>query len=1720
MGTPRILIVEDEAIVAMDIEGRLALLGYEVAGTAAAGEEALALVEERRPDLVLMDIRLEGKMDGVAAAGRIRDRFRLPVVFLTAYSEDSTLDRAKGADPFGYILKPFEDRELRTVIEMALYKHRAEEEILRLNRLYAVLSQVNQAIMRARSRAEIFDQVCRIVVEQGGFKMAWVGWLDPATARVKPVAQFGDEQDYLSRLTVYADDRGEGRGLTGTALREGKPAFVNDFQHDERMTPWHEAGAASGFGASAAFPFRLQGEVCGALTLYAAEEGLFHERQIRLLEEVALDVSFGLDKLEEEEQRKRAEEAFQKSERFVLSTIDSLAAHICVLDEAGTILLTNRAWRDFAKANPPTAEKAMEGANYLEVCDGVTGPDAESAAEFTSGIRAVIQGGRDTFSMEYSCHSPSEKRWFVGRVTRFSGPGPVRIVVGHENITERKLAEEALKESENRYRRLFDEATEGVVLADADTGIIRDCNQAFLRLAGYEKAELIGRPQTLLHPPEGGGQSVSRTFALHRSKKQGQLLDARLITRAGAVRDVEIKANVLDFDGRRVLQGFFRDVTEERRVQFEREISLALMRLLNQQNNTHELIRLLTRFFQDWTGCEAVGVRLREGDDFPYLETRGFSAEFVEAENRLCVQGSDGQVERDEAGNPVLECMCGNILSGRFDPALPFFTEKGSFWSNGTTELLARTTEADRQTRTRNRCNREGYESVALIPLRRGEKVFGLLQFNDRAKGRFTPELIGFLENAGDQIAVALAQRQAQVALQASEARFRAIFDSAGVAIGLADLQARWVQVNKAFERMTGYRDEELCRLSEKLTHPDDLADHERRLADLRAARVDSIRAEKRYVRKDGTVFWVDQSVNPIRNDDGLIVGLVTVGTDVTERKQAEEALRSSELKYRRLHESMTDAFVATDMEGHIQEFNPAYRAMLGYADEELRLLTYWDLTPETWHAFEDRIVAEQVLPKGYSGVYEKEYRRRDGTVFPVELRTTLIRDEAGRPTGMWAIVRDITDRKLAEDVLHRSEKEALQLALENAVLAEIGRIVSSTPNIGEVYRTFSQEVKKLVPFDRLGIGVIHEEEGTVSFSYIEGISVSGRGPEGAVPLPGTAVEKVLRDHQGLLLDLEDEQGITKVCPGLLPEFRAGIRSTLTVPLILRNRVLGVFSLRSMNPGIYTDRDLRLAESVGNQIAGTVANSQLWIERKRMEDALLQSERRLMRAQAIGRLGNWEIDLPTRRIWASEEAFRIYGIERTSEFLPLDFVQQRVLPEDRPCMDAALRDLLTGARDYDAQFRIRRDGDGEVRFLHSKAERIVDETGTPVKVAGVIQDITERRHLEDQLRQAQKMEAVGQLAGGVAHDFNNILAATMMRLGLLQSDPDLTADTRAALKELEGDVRRAASLTRQLLIFSRRQVMQIKRLDLNEVLSNLLKMLRRLLGEHIDLLFQGGSTSLSVEADAGMMEQVVMNLCVNARDAMPGGGRLTLGTRRIDIDAESAKANPEARPGPFVCLTVTDTGTGMDEATMRHVFEPFFTTKEVGKGTGLGLATVYGIAKQHQGWVEVESTVGKGSTFRVFLPASAGPAEGEASSETINNIRGGTETILLVEDEATLRRMAALSLKKRGYTVLEAANGVEALKLWEEQPERVNLLLTDMVMPEGVTGLDLADRLRKDRAALKVIVSSGYSVDMAKQDVLTERRILFLPKPYEGATLLKVVRDCLDGREGEPDSTR
>jgi len=398
----------------------------------------------------------------------------------------------------------------------------------------------------------------------------------------------------------------------------------------------------------------------------------------------------------------------------------------------------------------------------------------------------------------------------------------------------------------------------------------------------------------------------------------------------------------------------------------------------------------------------------------------------------------------------------------------------------------------------------------------------------------------------------------------------------------------------------------------------------------------------------------------------------------------------------------------------------------------------------------------------------------------------------------------------------------------------------------------------------------------------------------------------------------------------------------------------------------------------------------------------------------------------------------------------------------------------------------------------------------PGKFACLVQDVTNRKQLEHQLLQAQKMEAIGQLAGGVAHDFNNILSATMMHLSLLLRLPELSASMKASLKELETEAKRATGLTRQLLLFSRHQVMRNCTTDLEDLVANLLKMLHRLIGEHITLAFKRNFTPLWIEADPGMIEQVIMNLCVNARDAMPQGGRISIDAHPVSLSSTKPLGDTECRSGDFVCLSVNDTGCGMDAATLKHIFEPFFTTKDKDKGTGLGLATVYSIVKQHHGWINVHSTVGKGTIFRIFLPASTAPAPAPETNPETQNIEGGTESVLVVEDDSGFRNMVAMSLKVLGYRVFEAADGRAALALWDKHPDAIALLFTDMIMPGGISGLDLCLRLHEKSPKLRRIITTGYAADRITPEQLAAAGINFLPKPFSSETLARAVRKCLD----------
>jgi hypothetical protein len=477
-------------------------------------------------------------------------------------------------------------------------------------------------------------------------------------------------------------------------------------------------------------------------------------------------------------------------------------------------------------------------------------------------------------------------------------------------------------------------------------------------------------------------------------------------------------------------------------------------------------------------------------------------------------------------------------------------------------------------------------------------------------------------------------------------------------------------------------------------------------------------------------------------------------------------------------------------------------------------------------------------------------------------------------------------------------------------------------------------------------------------------------------------------------------------------------------------------------------------------------------------------------------------------LYLSSSAGRMFG------FAPEELIGASAFAsiheEDRPAAQRELEHCIaTPATTTTSKFRLRHK-DGSWRHVETICQsRLADPA-----IGGVVvnlRDMTEHWRLEEQLRQSQKMEAVGQLAGGVAHDFNNILTVIQGHASLLRNGPALAETQLLSVEQIYRAAERAAGLTRQLLTFSRRQIMQFKPLDLNAVLGNLTLMLGRLLGEDIALQFNYAPGEPWAQADVGMIEQIIVNLAVNARDAMPKGGRLTISVSVLELGPEDLPKHPDGRAGRFVCLTISDTGSGIAPEVLPRIFEPFFTTKPVGKGTGLGLATVYGIVKQHDGWVAAESQVGQGTTFRVFLPALARtPQTGPAAPE--ETAAGGTETILVVEDEFLLRELMTTVLTTLGYRVIEAASGVKALEIWQQHKHDIDLVLTDIIMPEGMTGRDLVERIHQEKPELKAIYTSGYSSDIVGKSFLLQEGVNYLQKPFVPQKLARTVRQCLDAK--------
>jgi two-component system cell cycle sensor histidine kinase/response regulator CckA len=535
-------------------------------------------------------------------------------------------------------------------------------------------------------------------------------------------------------------------------------------------------------------------------------------------------------------------------------------------------------------------------------------------------------------------------------------------------------------------------------------------------------------------------------------------------------------------------------------------------------------------------------------------------------------------------------------------------------------------------------------------------------------------------------------------------------------------------------------------------------------------------------------------------------------------------------------------------------------------------------------------------------------------------------------------------------------------------------------------------------------------------------------------------------------------------------------------------------------------RNSLLRDDAGHVI-GTFSSGTDITERNQAVEAVRTAEERMRFALQSADVGIWDMDYTTGVLRWSETMEAHYGLQPGTFGGTVEAFIERVHPDDREFVREGVGKAVSSGADFTRENRSIWP-DGTVRWLHGAGRVHLNEHGEPVRGVGISLDVTESRRLEEQYRQAQKMEAIGRLAGGVAHDFNNLLTVILGHCELLLDNLDPDDPRQTDVTEIQKAGASAAGLTRQLLAFSRKEIIELTLLDLNVVVADMRAMLGRLIGEDVTVVLGLRPERAAVKADRGQVEQIVMNLAVNARDAMPRGGTLTIETANVELDEHYAKTHLSVTPGPYVVLTVTDTGTGMTQQVQARLFEPFFTTKGPGKGTGLGLATVHGIVSRSGGSVNVYSEVGRGTSFKVYFPRADAAEMSSDAPPPVARPRAGGQTVLVVEDADGLRELIRRLLQRHGYTVLVAANADEALRLFEQHAS-IDLLLTDVVMP-GASGPELTRHLLERRPALKVLYMSGYTEEAIVQHGVLNPGIAFLHKPFTSDTLGRKIREVLD----------
>ncbi len=1227
---------------------------------------------------------------------------------------------------------------------------------------------------------------------------------------------------------------------------------------------------------------------------------------------------------------------------------------------------------------------------------------------------------------------------------------PTSILVISKDLTERRESEQS--------QRLLSHAMSCTLdcfcLTDLDNNFLF-VNPAFCATYGYDEDELVGRNISMIRSTDTPKNILDEIIpSTLRGGWNGELINRR---KDGSPVRVELWTSVVrdETDKPIALVGVARDISVRKHAEEEIRLLHTMTQAMNDASDVQSALAIAIRKICEFTRWEM---------------------------GQAWTLNSDGSLLRCSTGyfkpHPALHKFHEQSLALALAPGdgLP-----GSVWLTKDTVCIA-DLPGDRNFPRKEAAREAGFASGIALPIMTHAKVFAVAEFYGREPFELNRELSELVTTLGMQLGSVIQRKQAEEALQTTISVLTSTLESTADGVLVVDSTSRVVTFNRKFA--------EMWHIPESLLEmPDDSKVIDVILSqlvdpDAYVRRVENLRANPESESFDVLEFndgrIVERSSIPQRIN-GKSVGRVWSFHDITERKRTEQQLIEGELKYRLLFESNPEAMWVYDAESsQFLAVNEAAVVRYGYSEKEFLAMTVGDIVAH------QGVRSAGVRDAGQQPPGTILHRTKEGALLGVEFVEHPI-ELSGRHARL-VIAKDVTAKRRTEKV-----QEAVY---------RIAQAGDRSQTLDELYKELHEIIETVMPAKNFYIALYDEHEQELSFPYFVDEVESPPPPQ---KLGRGLTEYVLRTGASLLVDFKMDAELQR--RGEVDLVGVSSPIWLGVPLIVEHTPIGVMTVQHYSdPTVYGEAEKQILEFVSSQIAKA-------IDKKRGEEALKRSEAKYRTLFEESKDG---IILSTRDgkvIDVNAACLDLFGYSSKEEMMKADSKHGFFYnAEDRETFlgKLALRGFVV---DFEVDIRMKT---GERRAVVQTASAIKDKHDEIIAYRGFVRDITERKKLEEQLRHAQKMESIGTLAGGIAHDFNNLLGIILGYASLMESDKVDPVRAAQHIQTIKKAVERGAGLVRQLLTFARKSESWLESVNVNETIKELMKMITQTFPRTIAIVSDLDNLIPSIVADTGQIHQAILNLCVNARDAIidryhdeGASGKVTIRTYVLSQSSIRLKF-PEATASEYVVISVSDTGVGMSEETKNRIFEPFFTTKELGKGTGLGLSVVYGVLNNHHGFIGVDSTLGSGTTFSLYLPVQKRLSEIPPTVEAIpEQVLLGKETVLVVEDEEMLLNLVASLLEDKGYSVIKAKDGQEGIDVFRERHEEIACILTDMGLPR-LGGWEMFLKMKEVKPKVKAILASGYCDPRIKAEMIKEGAKDFIQKPYISDLVLRRIREVID----------